>query len=74
MALSVATSTLSLDKHPVLQPRPVLVHLAEDALVAVPDRIGGIARYPGPNLGPVEVHLITTAVPRLDQECDRMRL
>jgi hypothetical protein len=74
MALSVATGTPCLGKYAVPEPGPVLVYLAEDALVAVRERIEGIAWHRGLDLDRVEVHVITAPVLRLDQERDRMRL
>jgi RecA-family ATPase len=74
MALSVATGTPCLGKYPVPEPGPVLVYLAEDALVVVRERIEGMARHRGLDLDQVEVHVITAPVLRLDQERDRTRL
>jgi RecA-family ATPase len=74
MALSVATGTSCLGKYAVPEPGPVLVYLAEDALVAVRERIEGMAWHRGLDLDRVEVHVITAPVLRLDQERDRMRL
>jgi RecA-family ATPase len=74
MALSVATGTPCLGKYAVPEPGPVLVYLAEDALVAVRERIEGMAWHRGLELDRVEVHVITVPVLRLDQERDRMRL
>src|SRR5260370_11723353 len=53
MALSVATGTACLGKYTVPEPGPVLVYLAEDALPGVRERIEGMARHPGLDLGPV---------------------
>jgi hypothetical protein len=74
MALSVATGTACLGKYAVPQPGPVLIYLAEDALPAVRERIEGMARHRGLDLGSVEVHVITTPVLRLDGDRDRTRL
>ena len=74
MALSVATGTPCLGKYAVPEPGPVLVYLAEDALVVVRERIEGMAWHRGLDLDRVEVHVITASVLRLDQERDRMRL
>jgi len=51
-----------------------LVYLAEDALLVVRERIEGMARYRGLDLGPVEIHVITAPVLRLDRDRDRTRL
>jgi hypothetical protein len=61
MALSVATGTACLGKYSVPEPGPVLVYLAEDALATVRERIEGMARHRGLDLGSVEVHVITGA-------------
>jgi AAA domain-containing protein len=74
MALSVATGTPCLGKYAVPEPGPVLVYLAEDALVAVRERIEGMARHRGLDLDQVEVYVITAPVLRLDLERDRTRL
>src|SRR6202047_5005167 len=47
MALSVATGTACLGKYAVPEPGPVLVYLAEDALLVVRERIARMARYRG---------------------------
>jgi RecA-family ATPase len=74
MALSVATGTACLGKYAVPEPGPVLVYLAEDALPLVRERIEGMARHRGLDLGPVELHVITAPVLRLDRDRDRARL
>jgi RecA-family ATPase len=74
MALSVATGTACLGKYTVPEPGPVLVYLAEDALPVVRERIEGMARYRGLDLGPVEIHVITAPALRLDRDRDRTRL
>src|SRR5271168_3391637 len=74
MALSVATGTACLGKYRVPEPGPVLVYLAEDALLVVRERIAGMARHRGLDLARVEVHVITAPVLRLDRDRDRTRL
>jgi AAA domain len=74
MALSVATGTACLGRYAVPEPGPVLVYLAEDALAVVRERIEGMARHRGLELGQVEIHVITAPVLRLDRERDRGRL
>ena len=74
MALSVATGTACLGKYTVPEPGPVLVYLAEDALPVVRERIEGMARHRGLDLGPVEIDVITVPVLRLDRDRDRTRL
>src|SRR5271165_3515737 len=74
MALSVATGTACLGKYAVPQPGPVLVYLAEDALPVVRERVEGMARHRGLDLGAVDIHVITAATLRLDREPDRARL
>jgi hypothetical protein len=53
---------------------PVLIYLAEDALLVVRERVAGMARHRGLDLGGVEVHVITAPVLRLDRGPDRARL
>jgi RecA-family ATPase len=74
MALSVASGTACLGKYAVPRPGPVLVYLAEDALLIVRERIEGMARHRGLELDSVEVHVITAPVLRLDRDRDRARL
>ena len=74
MALSVATGTACLGKYAVPEPGPVLVYLAEDALPVVRERVEGMARHRGLDLGQVEIHVITTPTLRLDRDRDRTRL
>jgi hypothetical protein len=74
MALSVATGTACLGKYAVPEPGPVLIYLAEDALLVVRERIEGMARHRGLDLAPVEIHVITAPVLRLDRDRDRARL
>ncbi len=74
MALSVATGTACLGKYAVPEPGPVLVYLAEDALVVVRERVAGMARHRGLDLAQVAIHVITAPVLRLDRGPDRARL
>lgn len=74
MALSVATGTACLGKYAVPEPGPVLVYLAEDALLVVRERIEGMARHRGLDFTSVEVHVITAPILRLDRDRDRVRL
>ena len=74
IALSVATGTACLGKYAVPQPGPVLVYLAEDALPTVRERVAGMARHRGVDLGRVEINVVTAPVLRLDRDPDRMRL
>jgi AAA domain len=74
LALSVATGTACLGRYAVPQPGPVLVYLAEDALLMVRQRLEGMARHRGLDLAAVEIHAITAPVLRLDREPDRARL
>jgi hypothetical protein len=74
LALSVATGTACLGRYAVPEPGPVLVYLAEDALPVVRQRIGGMAQHRGLDLAPVEIHVITAPVLRLDRDPDRTRL
>src|SRR5271170_7237171 len=74
MALSVATGTACLGRYSIPEPGPVLIYLAEDALLVVRERIEGMARYRGLDLAQVEIHVITAPVLRLDRDRDRTRL
>jgi len=74
MALSVATGTACLGKYAVPEPGPVLVYLAEDALLVVRERVAGMARHRGLDLAQVEIHVITAPTLRLDRGSDRTRL
>jgi hypothetical protein len=74
LALSVATGTPCLGRYAVPEPGPVLVDLAEDALLMVRQRLEGMARHRGRDLAEVEVHVITAPVLRLDPDPDRTRL
>jgi len=74
MALSVATGTPCLGKYAVPEPGPVLVYLAEDALLVVRERIEGMARHRGLDLDQVQIYVITAPVLRLDRDRDRTRL
>ena len=74
MALSVATGTACLGKYAVPESGPVLVYLAEDALLVVRERIEGMARHRGLDVANVAIHVITAPVLRLDRDPDRTRL
>src|SRR5271169_145096 len=74
MALSVATGTACLGKYTVPEPGPVLVYLAEDALLVVRERVQGMTRHRGLDLAAVEIYVITAPVLRLDRDRDRARL
>jgi RecA-family ATPase len=74
MALSVATGTACWGKYAVPEPGPVLVDLAEDALLVVRERVAGMARHRGLDLAQVAIHVITAPVLRLDRGPDRARL
>jgi hypothetical protein len=74
MALSVATGTACLGKYAVPEPGRVLIYLAEDALPVVRERIAGMARHRGFDLGQVPIEVITAPVLRLDRDPDRRRL
>jgi hypothetical protein len=74
LALSVATGTACLGKYAVPDPGPVLVYLAEDALLMVRERIEGMVRHRGLDLSRVAIDVITAPVLRLDRDPDRTRL
>jgi hypothetical protein len=74
MALSVATGTPCLGKYAIPERGPVLIYLAEDALLTVRERVAGMARSRGLHLDAVEIHVITAPALRLDREPHRTRL
>jgi AAA domain len=74
MALSVATGTACLNKFAVPEAGPVLVYLAEDSLLVVRERVQGMARHRGLDLGAIPIHVITTPVLRLDRGPHRAQL
>jgi hypothetical protein len=74
LALSVATGTACLGKYDVPQPGPVLAYLAEDALPIVRQRVEGMARHRGLDVGAVDIHVITAPLLRLDRDPHRSRL
>src|SRR5579872_5005256 len=74
MALSVATGTPCLGKYAVPRAGPALVYLAEDALPIVRERVEGMARHRGLDLGMVELYAIAAVTLRLDRDPHRTRL
>src|SRR3990170_4127297 len=74
MALSVASGTACLGKYAVPQAGPVLAYLAEDSLPVVRERVEGMARHRGLDLGAIPIHVITTPVLRLDRGPHRAQL
>ncbi len=74
LALSVATGTPCLGRYPVPRPGPVLIYLAEDALVSVRERVEGIAQHRGLELVGVDLHVITAPSLRLDRPPHQNRL
>jgi len=74
LALSVATGTPCLGRYAVPQPGPVLVYLAEDALLVLRERVAGMARHRGLDLAAVDIHVITAPTLLLDREPQRSRL
>jgi len=74
LALSVATGTPCLGKYAVSRAGPVLIYLAEDALLVLRERVAGMARHRGLDLADVEMHVITAPTLRLDRDPHRTRL
>jgi hypothetical protein len=74
MAVSVTSATSCLERYPVIEPGPALVYLADDALPSVRERVCGIARRRGLELGDLNLHVITAPTLRLDRAGDRDRL
>jgi RecA-family ATPase len=59
MALSVATGTPCLGRYAIPERGPVLIYLAEDAILTVRERVAGMARSRELDLGSVDIHVIT---------------
>jgi hypothetical protein len=74
LAVSVASGTDALGRFQVQAPGPVLVYGAEDAPVALRDRIETIARARGLGLAELDLALIVVESLRLDVARDRARL
>jgi hypothetical protein len=74
MALSVATGTPCLGRYAIPERGPVLIYLAEDAILTVRERVAGMARSRGLDLGSVDIHVIIAPALRLDREPHRTRL
>jgi hypothetical protein len=74
MAVSVASGTDALGRFRVQTPGPVLLYGAEDAPVALRDRIETIARARGLALDDLDLGLIVVDSLRLDAPRDRARL
>ena len=71
--LSVATGTPCLGTYDVPGAGTGVVYFAEDALPAVRERVDGMARHRGLDLGGVEIHVITHNL-QLDRDPDWRRL
>jgi hypothetical protein len=74
MAVAVAAGKPCLRRFPVVDPGPVLLYAAEDALHVVRRRLEGICAAAGVSLAGLPVHVITARSLRLDQPEDRQRL
>jgi len=74
MAVAVAAGKPCLRRFPVVEPGPVLLYAAEDALHVVRRRLEGICAAAGVSLAGLPVHVITARSLRLDQQDDRLRL
>jgi hypothetical protein len=74
LAVAVASGTPALGHHPVLEPGPTLVYLAEDALSAVRQRVDGLVKHRELSLEHLALHVITAPTLRLDQTADCQRL
>jgi hypothetical protein len=74
LALSVASATPALGRFPVLDPGPVLLHLAEDSPAVVRRRLAGLCRHRGLDLATLPLHVITAFSLRLDLARDQRRL
>lgn len=74
MAVAVAAGKPCLRRFPVVDPGPVLLYAAEDALHVVRRRLEGICAAAGVGLAGLPVHVITARSLRLDLQEDRQRL
>jgi hypothetical protein len=74
LAVSVASGTAALGRFAVAAPGPVLVYGAEEAPVALRERIEAIARARGLALADLDLGLIVADTLRLDDARDRDRL
>lgn len=74
LAVSVASSSPCLGRFPTLQPGPVLLFAAEDALHVVRNRLEGIASAHGVPFPHLDVHVIIEPALRIDLGDDRQRL
>lgn len=74
MAVAVAAGKPCLRRFPVIEPGPVLLYAAEDALHVVRRRLEGICAAAGVSLDGLPVHVITARSLRIDQQEDRLRL
>lgn len=74
MSVSVATGTACLGRYEVMDPGPVLIYLAEDALETVRSRIAGLLRHRRLELEGIPIYAITVPSLRLDRASDRERL
>jgi hypothetical protein len=74
LAVAVASGTPCLRRFAVPNPGRVMLFPAEDAHHAVQERIRGICTEAGADFDSLDVHVITSAVLRLDHEKDRREL
>ena len=73
-ALSVASATPCLDTFEVRDPGSVMIYLAEDAASVVKERLLGLCRHRGIDLGRQPIDVITAPSLRLDLPRDQRRL
>ncbi len=74
MGVAVASGTPCLGRYEVERPGPVLVYLAEDALDGVRERVASLCAHRSLALDALDLHVVTAACLRLDQQVDRERL
>ena len=74
VAVSVASGAPCLRRYDVVEPGPVLLFAAEDALHIVRERLDGIAAAAGVCMSSLDLHVITAPVVRLDLPADRRLL
>jgi len=74
MAVSVASGTSALGHFPAAVQGPALVHLAEDALPEIRERIAALCAHRRLAIGGLDLFVITVPSLRIDREHDQERL
>lgn len=74
LAISIASGTPCLDTFRVVDPGGALIYMAEDATSIVKERLLGVCRHRGLDLGGLPIGVITAPTVRLDLPQDQHRL